>query len=173
MKQIISNLWARITGRTRLMANTYNAPNAGVSRNGIKSFQVDAAIGRFRVVKRGAGTPATEFVQVHAGETDIPLGITLDEVTAAEFTADGAETTAHADGGGRRVSVAILGAVQGTLLVQAGAAITIDDYVCSNGDGTVKAHASSNYFIGKALTAAQAAGDIIEIAPFTNPVVMA
>ncbi len=159
MKHFFSSIWARLFGRC--MANTYNAPNAGVSPTGIKSMKADGAIGRYKIVKRGAGTPIAEYVAIHAAETDIPLGVTLDEISAAEATALGTIAVAH------------FNAFQGTFLVEAGAAISIDAYVCSNGDGTVKTAASSDYFIGRALQAALAAGDIIEVTPCFNPVVKA
>jgi hypothetical protein len=161
MKHFIKTIWARFAGKTRLMANTYNAPNAGTSPTGIKSFKADGAIGRYKVVKRGVGTPTSEYVAIHAAETDIPLGITLDEVSAAEATAL------------LPISVAVLNAFAGTILVDTAEAIVIDAYVCSNGDGTVKAAASGDYFIGRTLQASQAAGDIIEITPCYNPVVKA
>jgi hypothetical protein len=143
------------------MANTtYNAPNAGVSPTGIKSFKADAALARYSVVMRGVGTPTDEYVTVHT-TTTIPLGITLDAISTAEAAA------------GDLVAVAVLGACNGTLLAVAGAAIRIDYYVCGDGAGGIKEAASTEYFIGRALQAATAAGDIIEITPCPNPVVKA
>ncbi len=159
MKHFIKTIWERLFGR--LMANTYNAPNAGVAPTGIKSYKADGAIGRYKIVKRGVGTPTSEYVAIHAASTNIPLGVTLDEVSAAEATAL------------LPVSVAVFNAFAGTFLAVASEAITIDAYVSSNGDGNVRPAASSDYFIGRALQAAQAAGDIIECTCCYNPVVKA
>jgi len=170
MKNFFINLWARLSGRTALMCNTYNAPNGGRSENGVKSFRVDEAIPRYSVVKRGVGTPTDEYVQLGDSAGEEPLGFALDEVTAAEFTADAAETAANAGGGERRIGVAILGAVKGTVLVVANAAINIDALLQSAGNGKVKTAVSNGFVLGRALQPALASGDIIEIVPIYDPV---
>ncbi len=159
MKQFFRNLWEAITGRVRLMANTtYNAPNQGRSTNGIKTFKCDEAITRYYLVERGVGTPTDEYVQASDSATDqAPLGIALDEVTTAEAAA------------GQTISVAVLGACKGTQLVVANASITVGDRLQSAGNGKVKTIATG-FVIGRALQAAQASGDVIEMTPFLDPV---
>lgn len=141
-------LFRRYRG-SRLMANTNIAPSAGRAVDGIKTYKADGAIGRFKVVIRGATTPVAEYVAIGAGATEKPLGITLDEAEAA----------------GDPIAVAVLGACKGTLIVTAAAAITIDDWVQSNGDGNVKTLVATGYAIGRALNAASGVGDLVEIAP--------
>ena len=87
-----------------------------------------------------------------AANTDIPLGICTDEAAAAEDL----------------VNVALLGAAPGTLKAVAKSAITMGDFIQSNGDGkviTLKATTGTWYIIGRALQAAAADGDIIEFDP--------
>ena len=64
----------------------------------------------------------------------------------------------------------LLGAAKGTLLMRASEAIdpTTTDFVCSAALGRVKALPTGSgtyYIVGKPLTVAAAAGDIIVIAP--------
>lgn len=134
---------------SQLMANTNIAPSAGRSVNGIKTYKADGAIGRYKIVITGATSPTNEYVAIGAGATEKPLGITLDEAEAA----------------GDPISVAVLGACHGTQLVIAAAAITLGDWVQSNGDGNVKTLVATGYAIGRALNAASGAGDLVEIAP--------
>ena len=141
---------------TRLMANTYNAPNAGIHDTGNISFYADAAIGKYKLVVRGAGAngfAAADSVKIGASATEKPLGVTDDEISTAESVA------------GQKINVKVLGAVRGTVLMTAAAAITQDDYVQSNGDGNVKTAVGTGYIIGRAMQAAQAEGDIIEVIP--------
>lgn len=146
---VLTGVWQRTFGETKYIANTYNAPNAGTVGSGIRTFKADEAITRNYVVKIGAGTPTTEYVQKGDSATEIPLGIALDEAEAQHDP----------------ISVFILGAASGTVKVVAAAAINQGALVQSNGDGTVKTCVSTGYPIGRALQAAQAAGDIIEITP--------
>jgi hypothetical protein len=139
---------------TLLMCNTYNAPNAGRNNCGVKTMLADAAITRGMVVKFGTDE---DHVAVTSAATSVPIGIALD-------TADAAEDP---------VSIALLGAYTGTLKVVAGAAITIDDWVQGTTAGVAITWAATGYCVGHALQAAQAAGDIIEIAPVVDPVVHA
>jgi hypothetical protein len=114
----------------------------------------DAAITRGHVVKFGTDE---DHVAVTSAATSVPIGVALD-------TADAAEDP---------ISVAILGSYTGTLKVIAGAAITSDDFVQGTTAGVTITAASTGYYIGVALQAAQAAGDIIEIAPVVDPVAKA
>ena len=128
------------------MANTNIAPSAGRSLNGLKTYLADAAITRNHLVKIGSDAV---HVAVSAGATDKTLGIAQDQAEAAEDA----------------IQVAVLGACHGTQIVIAAAAITLGDWVQSNGDGKVKTLVATGYAIGRALQAASGDGDLIEIAP--------
>lgn len=151
---VLTGVWQKVAGETKYIANTYNAPNAGVASSGIKTYLADAAITRYNLVKAGSDV---EHVAVSAGATDIIRGIALDQAEAAEDP----------------IAVFVLGAASGTVLVVAAAAITLGDLVQSNGDGKVKTCVSTGYPIGRALQAAQAAGDVIEIAPMLADIALA
>ncbi len=87
-----------------------------------------------------------------AGTADIPLGVITDEASAA----------------GLPVNVALFGAAAGTLKVVASAAITAGALVVSAASGKVRTLPGTTgtyYIIGRALVAASADGDIVEIAP--------
>lgn len=146
---VLASVWQRMAGETKHIANTYNAPNAGVVSSGIKSYRADAAITRYHLVKAGSDS---QHVAVSAGATDVIRGVALDQAEAAEDP----------------IAVFVLGAAAGTVLVVAAAAISEGALVQSNGDGTVKTAVSTGYPIGRALQAAQAAGDVIEIAPMLS-----
>jgi hypothetical protein len=139
---------------SKLFANTYNAPNAGRDSTGVKTMLADGAITRGWVVKFGTDE---DHVAATSAATSIGIGVALDEAEAAEDP----------------ISVAILGAYVGTLKVVAGAAITIDDFVQGTTAGKTITWAATGYCIGVALQTAQAAGDIIEIAPLVDPAVHA
>lgn len=128
------------------MANAANQPNAGRNLTGIKTMLADAAITRYYLVKSGSDAA---HVAVSAADTDVIWGIAQDSADAAEDP----------------IAVAILGACTGTQFVIATGVIAVNTFVCSNGDGTVKAIASAKYAIGKTLQASGATGDQIEIAP--------
>jgi hypothetical protein len=123
----------------------------GRRATGNRSYLADAAIAtRFFVVKQGSDA---DHIAASAANTDIPLGVCTDEPTAAEESAN----------------VAIFGAAQGTIKVVAQAAITAGALVQSNGDGkiiTLKATTGTWYILGRAITAAAADGDVIEIAHY-------
>lgn len=87
-----------------------------------------------------------------AGVGDIPLGVITDEAAAIEDI----------------VNVALFGASECTLKVQAAAAIAQGDFVVAGAAGqirTLPVAAGTYYIIGRALTAAAAQGDIVEIDP--------
>ena len=136
------------------MANTYNAPNAGRDSTGVKTMLADGAITRGWVVKFGTDE---DHCAATSAATSIPIGVALDTAEAAEDP----------------ISIAILGAYVGTLKVVAGAAITIDDFVQGTTAGKTITAATTGYYIGVALQAAGAAGDIIEISPVIDPVAKA
>lgn len=142
----------------RNMANAANQPGVGESGTGYKTMLATAVAGwttyvaaytnsnqppgRFAIVKLGAAGYAT----ISASATDIPIGIAQDAP----------------DADGDPINIRLLNSM-GTARVVAAAAITLGDYVQSNGDGAVKTAVSTGYIIGRALMAAGAAGDVIEI----------
>jgi len=137
--------WKRYRN-TRLMANTYNPPNAGRNSDGIKTMLADAAITRGMFVKFGTNE---DHVAKTAGATDVPMGIALDDALAAEDP----------------IAVAILGACKGTQLVIAGAAVAVGAHVQATTGGLAITLASTGFRAGLALQASLASGDVIEIAP--------
>lgn len=165
---VLASARQRIFGRDIYIANAYNAPNAGThGQGGLQTFRADVAIGRYKLVKRGAGQTLAgydgvaghgEVIAVHeaiaisASDADDCIGVTCDEADAA----------------GDPVAVFVFGASTGTCLVVATGAISIDGYVTTNGDGTVKAAASSKFTVGRLLTASQATGDIVEMIPLKD-----
>lgn len=122
-----------------------NAIDTG-THDGAITKVTDAAIGRYIVVKEGA-TPGSTVAACGAG--DLPLGVTVNEAAAA------------AD----RIPVAPL-AMNGTKLLTASEAITIGDTIYTAASGKVQnepASAGTFYRIGRALSAAAADGDLIEV----------
>lgn len=93
-----------------------------------------------------AGTPvkiASGQVTPTTAATDVAIGVTLDGAAKGDV-----------------VPVALLGAYTGTVTLAAGGALAVGDLVASNG---AKATAGS-VAIGRALTAATAKGDLVELA---------
>lgn len=109
----------------------------------------DAAISlRYAVVKIGSDI---DHVAVTTANTEIPLGVCTDESDAAEDL----------------VAVELLGAQPKTLKVVASDAITAGAMVVCTAAGkvvTLPVAAGTYYIIGRALKAAGADGDVIEIA---------
>jgi len=121
----------------------------GTYCEGVKTYKVDAAFSsRFLLAKVGSDV---DHVDV-CGATDIPLGINTDSAAAAE----------------EEVGIALFGAAEGTRRVVASAAITLGDMVVAAASGKVKTLPGTTgtyYIIGRAIKAAAADGDVIEIAP--------
>lgn len=113
------------------------------------SKKSDAAFSsRFLVVKIGTDADHVNL----AGTADVPIGVATDEATAAEDD----------------VNVRLFGASPGTFRLQASAAIAVGDWVVSAASGQVRTlpvTAGTYYILGRALQAASAAGDLIEVAP--------
>ncbi len=137
--------------------NLLSAANVaeGDHADGVKSFAADAALTETNSLVK-IGTDVDHVTA--AGNDEIPDGVAQSEMTALNIT------------DGLRIAVKLLGAAKGTLLVRASAAIdpTSVAFVCSAAAGRVKALPTAGgtyYIVGKPLTAAAAAGDIIEIAP--------
>lgn len=121
----------------------------GVHNGGRITRKADAALTtRYLLVKSGSDANHTAV----CGTGDIPLGVCEDEPTAAEETA----------------VIQLFGSADKTLLVVASAAIAVDAFVVSAASGKVRtlpATTGTYYVIGRALQAAAADGDQIEIDP--------
>jgi len=134
--------------RPRVTFSNAETVGAGIHENGEKSYKADAAIAtkNFVVI---SGTDE-DHIAVGAADTEIPIGIADDSPSAAEDP----------------VNVRLFGGAKGTMLGVANAAITVNDFLVSAGNGKVKtlpAAAATYYIIGVALQAAAADGDTIEI----------
>lgn len=120
----------------------------GTYQTGNMTRLADAALStRHLVVKIGSDI---NHVAV-AGAADIALGVANDASEAAEDP----------------VNVQILGVAEGTILMTAGAAITAGDMVVTTSSGkirTLPSGAGTYYIIGRALEAAGADGDVINVA---------
>lgn len=122
-----------------------NAIDTG-THDGAITKVTDAAIGRYIVVKEGATVGTTVAI---SGAGDRPLGVTTNEAAAA------------AD----RVPVAPF-ALSGTKLLTASEAIAVGDTIYTAASGKVQNEpgaAGTYYRIGRALSAAAADGDLIEV----------
>jgi len=100
------------------------------------------------------GTAADQVLVATAGA--VPLGVMADEADATDV-ADGMPK-----------NILLLGAVHGTVRMVAAGAITANSLVYSIGGGKVEdlaGAASNDYRVGRAITAAAADGDIIEVVP--------
>ncbi|MBI4024844.1 MAG: DUF2190 family protein [Verrucomicrobia bacterium] len=121
----------------------------GVHGSGQITKKADGALTtRYLLAKIGSDADHVDA----AGVADIPLGIITDEAAAAEDL----------------VNVALLGAIKGTQRMIASAAITAGDLLVSAASGKVRtlpAAAATYYIIGRALIAASADGDTVEVAP--------
>lgn len=111
----------------------------GIHRSGIVTFTAAAAVVKGDILKFNAGkvTPCT-------AAADAAIGVAT----------DGAEA-------GGIVPVAVLGAVSGTVLVKAAGAIAQGAQIAANGTATA---AATDVIVGRALEAASASGDLVEVA---------
>ena len=115
----------------------------GIYGTGNRGYLADAAL-----VKIGSDANHIAI----CGVSDIPLGIIDDEAEAAE----------------QKVNVAVFGAIRGTRLAVASAAIAAGDMIVPAASGrirTLPATTGTYYICGRAINAASAAGDLVEIAP--------
>jgi hypothetical protein len=123
----------------------------GTAATGNKPYIADAALAkRFMLVKLGSDA---NHVAASGANTDIPLGVATDSVATADLEVP--------------VNVAVLGAAQGTQLVQAGGTIAAGDMIQSKGDGTAITLLTTTgtfYIIGRALSAG-VDGGLVEFAP--------
>ncbi len=118
-----------------------NALGDGIRPDGILSKKADAALTvKHYLVKTGSDA---DHVAVIAAASDEPLGVCTDEATAAEDA----------------VSVKLLGACQGTVLMVANETITAGEDVYSGADGRVQdlpAVAGTYWKVGRSVTASTA-----------------
>lgn len=141
-------------GRTRRvrLANIAEGRHA----TAIITRKADAAITeRYRIVKVGSDA---SHIAITAAITDVPLGVCLDEPAAAEAV----------------VSVQLLGGCLGTVFMRAAGAISADAVLEATANGRVQAlttSAGTHYAVGRAITAAANAGDIIEVDPMFQKIV--
>lgn len=121
----------------------------GTHGNGVITRKTDAAITtRYLIGKIGSDAAHVAV----AGAADVPLGIIEDEASAAE----------------ELVPVKLFGSGQGTSLVVASAAIAAGDFVVAAASGKVRTLPGTTgtyYILGRALHAAAADGDLLEIDP--------
>lgn len=123
--------------------------NRGIRPDGRRTYLADAAI-TTKGLLVVTGTDSEHIAL--AGTSSVPLGVALDEAEAAEDA----------------VAVQLFGAVGGTVLVVASAAITAGDLVVAAASGKVRtlpALTGTYHIIGRAINAAGADGDLVEIAP--------
>ncbi len=111
-----------------------------MSPNGNKTYTAGAAIAKGNVLK----FDASGNVVPTSAANDAAIGIALDGASQGDI-----------------VPVAVLGSFTGTVPLKAGGAISQGAQVAANGTATTGA---SDVIIGRALEAASASGDMIEIA---------
>jgi hypothetical protein len=142
----LSSAWHRLTSPDAIaLANIAD----GTHGNGVITRKADAAIStRYLIGKIGTDAAHVDL----CGASDIPLGVIEDEASAAE----------------ELVPVKLFGSGQGTSLVVASAAISAGAFVVPATGGKVRtlpATTGTYYIIGRALQAAGADGDQLEIDP--------
>ena len=147
-----------VVKRRNWLASLTAAANVGASTIGthhggkLSRYAASAFTARHLLCKIGADETHVAL----CGAADIPLGLCDDEAEAAEDP----------------INVVALGSSEGTLKARASAAIALGAMVVPDANGKVRtlpAAAGTYYIIGRALTAAAADGDELEIAP-TFPV---
>lgn len=113
------------------------------SENGKNSYTAAAAVVKGNVLKfTTADAQGLPSVTPTTAPTDVPVAIALTDANAGE-----------------KVAVKILGS-GGTTLVIAGGAVTVGAQVAADGTATA---ADTDVIIGRALSAASAANDVIEV----------
>jgi hypothetical protein len=135
------------TGRREEVAN--EASTAGTHTNGIIPLIAEATLAsRYLLVRPGA---AADGIIVNIA-TQRPWGVCLDEPTY-----DASKVT--------KAAVALLGCAPGTVKMRANAAIAVGAPVYTAAAGKVSpTYGATLFLVGRAVTAAAADGDIIEVA---------
>jgi hypothetical protein len=121
----------------------------GTHEGGITKYTDAAITERHLLCKVGS---AADRVAI-CGASDTPIGVIPDEASA----------------GGEPVSVTLLGSARGTVRMVASAAIVqgaLLEPAASGRVATLGAGAGTHHVVGRALDAAGAAGDVIEVDPF-------
>lgn len=118
----------------------------GTHKGNITKLADGAIATRFLLVEIGSDA---NHVAVCNGTTDKPLGVCTDEAAAAEDP----------------VNVALLGSAGSTLKMVAAGNITAGDYVATTAAGKIQTAVSTQYVVGRALEAATADGQVIEVDP--------
>ena len=115
------------------------------SENGKNSYTAAAAVVKGNLLKFSGSTDAAGLPSVTptTASTDVPVAIALTDANAGE-----------------KVAVKILGS-GGTTVVKAGGAVAVGAQVAADGTSTA---ADTDVIIGRALSAASAANDLIEVA---------
>ena len=130
---------------TVLLANIAEGTHEG----GITKFSDAAITERWLLGKIGS---ASDRIAI-CGASDIPIGVISDEASAAA----------------EAVSVSLLGSSRGTVRMVASAAIAqgaLLEPAASGRVATLGAGAGTPHVVGRAVDAAGAAGDVIEVDPF-------
>lgn len=131
----------------RTRCNALTDGNAPHGKPG--NLLADAALStRYLLVKRGSD--ALHFAT--CGASDMPLGVCMDEPSAAEVEA----------------TLALLGAVEGTIPVVGSEAISVDEDLYTAANGKVQntpAAAGTYYRVGRAFTACSGDGDTFRMVP--------
>lgn len=143
---ICSSIQRRVTGPRYEFANIAE----GTSETGNRTYLADASHStRHLVVKIGSDANHVAL----AGTGDIAIGVTDDQPEAAED----------------HVNVQLLGAKRGTVLMTASAPISAGDMVVTAASGKIRTltglGTGTYYIIGRALEAAGADGDVIQVSP--------
>lgn len=140
--------WTR-SARTR-RSEFCNGLNDGRRADGQRTYLADAAIAtRYLLVKIGSDA---NHIAVCSAVTDNPIGLCTDEPAAAED----------------ETNVAILGASPGTHIGVSGAAITAGAYVATTAAGKLQTAVATQFVIGRALTAAAGADELVEFTPIRS-----
>lgn len=143
---IASSLQRLLTGPRHEFANIAE----GTSETGNRTYLADASHStRHLVVKIGSDANHVAL----CGTGDIALGVTDDQPDAAED----------------HINVQLLGAKRGTVLMTASAAITAGDMVVAAASGKIRTltglGSGTYYILGRAVEAAGADGDVIQVVP--------
>jgi len=121
----------------------------GTHEGGITKFSDAAITERWLLGKIGSASDRVAL----CGASDTPVGVITDEAAAAA----------------EAVSVSLLGSSRGTVRMVASAAIAqgaLLEPAASGRVQTLGAGAGTHHVVGRALDAASAAGDVIEVDPF-------
>lgn len=131
------------TARREEIAN--EASTVGTHANGILPFTAETTLtNRYFLVQKGA---TADGIILNVAATR-PWGVCLDEPTS-----------------GNKAAVALLGCAEGTLKMRANAAVTVGQMLYTAAGGKVSpTYGATLFMVGRAVTAAAADGDLVEVA---------